>query len=157
MRPRVTLLLDRTMVLFLGLAAGALIGISFFPGVGDPTSAAQSAPVAPRMATAVPSVDRPGRRLAEAVAQRRPVAIGVFGDSFGDGVWAGLYHTLRSADGFEVHKLSERSTGFTRYRSLNLLDDTRAKLDRQPVDIAVSPSAPTTRRASISTAAAIAS
>ena len=33
--------------------------------------------------------------------------------------------------------LSERSTGFTRYRSLNLLDDIRAKLDRQPVDIAI--------------------
>jgi uncharacterized protein len=137
MRPRVTLLLDRTMVLFLGLAAGALISFSFFPSVGDPTSAAQSAPVAPRAAAAGPAVEAPGRRLADALARRRPVAIGVFGDSFGDGVWAGLYHSLRSADGFEIHKLSERSTGFTRYRSLNLLDDTRAKLDRQPVDIAV--------------------
>jgi hypothetical protein len=36
-----------------------------------------------------------------------------------------------------VRQYSERSTGFTRYRSLNLLDDIRAKLDRQPVDIAI--------------------
>jgi len=139
MRPQAALILDRTMVLFLGLAAGALISFSFFPGGGDPTSAAQSAPVPPRPAATAAAVaaDRPGRRLAAAVAERRPIAIGVFGDSFGDGVWAGLYHTLPSADGFEVHKLSERSTGFTRYRSLNLLDDVRTKLDRQPVDIAV--------------------
>jgi len=139
MRPRVILLLDRTMVLFLGLAAGGLISLSFLPSVGDPTSAAQSAPglVRPAAASAIVVADVPGRRLAAAVAERRPIQIGVFGDSFGDGVWAGLYHSLRRADGFEVHKLSERSTGFTRYRSLNLLDDVRAKLDRQPVDIAV--------------------
>jgi hypothetical protein len=76
-------------------------------------------------------------RLAMAVAQGRPIEIGVFGDSFGDGIWAGLYNSLRTRDGFVVHQLAERSTGFTRYRSLNLLDDIRAKLDRQPVDIAV--------------------
>ena len=67
----------------------------------------------------------------------RKIQIGVFGDSFGDGVWSGLYNIFRGDDRYEVHQYSERSTGFTRYRSLNLLDDTRAKLDRQPIDIAV--------------------
>ena len=76
-------------------------------------------------------------RLAAAVREGRTIQIGVFGDSFGDGVWAGLYNILRGDAGFEVRQFSERSTGFTRYRSLNLLDDTRAKLDRQPVDIAI--------------------
>ena len=80
---------------------------------------------------------RPAPRLACAVAEGRPIQIGVFGDSFGEGVWAGLYNILRSDPGFEVRQFSERSTGFTRYRSLNILDDIRAKLDRQPVDIAI--------------------
>ena len=77
-------------------------------------------------------------RLAQAVQEGRPIRIGVFGDSFGDGVWAGLYNILRARSGLRGRiSLSERSTGFTRYRSLNLLDDIRAKLDRQPVDIAI--------------------
>ena len=53
-----------------------------------------------------------------------------------DGVGTGHQHPARD-DGFEVHQYSERSTGFTRYRSLNLLDDIRAKLDRQPLEIAI--------------------
>jgi hypothetical protein len=142
MRPLGTaiLVVDRSLALFLGLAAGALITFSFFPGGGDPTGDAQSAPVvatAPAAAQAGPTAEAPPARLALAAAQRKPIQIGVFGDSFGDGVWAGLYHTLPRDEGFEVHKLSERSTGFTRYRSLNLLDDVRVKLGRQPVDIAI--------------------
>jgi hypothetical protein len=130
--------LDRTLVLFLGMAAGAIIAISFFPG-GDPSSDAQAKPVLPATAAAraAPVPDQVGPRLASAIAEGRQIEIGVFGDSFGDGVWAGLYHQLRGDDRFEVHQFSERSTGFTRYRSLNLLDDVRAKLERQPVDIAV--------------------
>ena len=38
---------------------------------------------------------------------------------------------------FEVHQFSHQSTGFTRYRTTNLLDDTREKIDRQPIDVAV--------------------
>jgi hypothetical protein len=137
----ITLVLDRTAVLFLGLLAGALIAFSFLPSAGVPTSGAQGSPAQPPVAATTPQVatatDAPGARLAAAIAARRPIEVGVFGDSFGDGVWAGLNNNLRRADGFEVHQLSERSTGFTRYRSLNLLDDARAKLARQPIDIAV--------------------
>jgi hypothetical protein len=145
MRPldRLLLILDRTMVLFIGLAVGAVVTLSFFTG-GEPGSQAQaSIPAVPASTTANANpingraTDPMSPRLAMAVAQGRPIEIGVFGDSFGDGIWAGLYNTLRTRDGFVVHQLSERSTGFTRYRSLNLLDDIRAKLDRQPVDIAV--------------------
>ena len=80
---------------------------------------------------------QPAPRLASAVTEGRPIQIGVFGDSFGEGVWAGLYNQLRTDRRFEVRQFAERSTGFTRYRSLNILDDIRAKLDRQPVDIAI--------------------
>jgi len=145
MRPldRLLLILDRTMVLFIGLAVGAVVTLSFFGG-GEPGSRAQaSIPAVPATAATIPNAinrratDPMSSRMAMAVAQGRPIEIGVFGDSFGDGVWAGLYNTLRTRDGFVVHQLAERSTGFTRYRSLNLLDDIRAKLDRHPVDIAV--------------------
>ncbi len=135
--------LDRTLVLFIGIAVGAVVGISFFTG-GAPNpetqatvpvqTAAAAAPVGEAQARAT---DAPAPRLASAVAENRKIHIGVFGDSFGDGVWAGLYNILRSDDGFEVHQFSERSTGFTRYRSLNLLDDIRSKLDRQPLEIAI--------------------
>jgi hypothetical protein len=142
MRPldRVLLILDRTIVLFIGLAVGAAVTLSFFPSGAPGTEAQASIPTAAPVAGAAlnhRATDPMTPRLAQAVAEGRPIQIGVFGDSFGDGVWAGLYNTLRRDAGFEVHQLSERSTGFTRYRSLNLLDDTRAKLDRQPVDIAI--------------------
>ena len=141
MRPldRLLLILDRTLVLFIGLAVGAVVTMSFFPGGAPASKAEASIPTPPVAAAALNhrAVDPLTPRLAQAVAEGRPIQIGVFGDSFGDGVWAGLYNTLRRDAGFEVHQLSERSTGFTRYRSLNLLDDIRAKLDRQPVDIAV--------------------
>ncbi|HEX8527311.1 SGNH/GDSL hydrolase family protein, partial [Allosphingosinicella sp.] len=78
-----------------------------------------------------------GPRLRQAAAEGRTINVGVFGDSFGDGVWAGLYHQLPSAEGIVVHKLSRQATGFTRYRTLNLLDDIGARLQRQPIDIAV--------------------
>jgi hypothetical protein len=141
MRPldRLILILDRTMVLFIGLAVGAAIASSFLGGGAETVTQAQAgipplpAPTAASLRTADPLTPR----LTAAVAQHRPIEIGVFGDSFGDGIWAGLYNRLRSDHRFEVRQYSERSTGFTRYRSLNLLDDIRAKLDRQPVDIAV--------------------
>jgi len=141
MRPldKVLLVLDRTMVLFVGLGAGAVVAMSFFPAATPGGQAQASIPAAPATAMPLPgrAADPLPPRLVQAVQEGRPIRIGVFGDSFGDGVWAGLYNILRRDKGFEVDQLSERGTGFTRYRSLNLLDDIHAKLDRQPVDIAI--------------------
>lgn len=144
MRPldRLILILDRTLVLFIGLAVGAAVASSFLGGAETVSQAQASIPPLPAPPPAAAALNRrtsdPATpRLAAAVAQLRPIEIGVFGDSFGDGIWAGLYNRLRSDRRFEVRQYSERSTGFTRYRSLNLLDDITAKLDREPVDIAV--------------------
>jgi hypothetical protein len=144
MRPldRLILILDRTLVLFIGLAVGAIVASSFLGGAETVSQAQASIPPLPAPPPAAAALNRrtsdPATpRLAAAVAEHRPIAIGVFGDSFGDGIWAGLYNRLRSDHRFEVRQYSERSTGFTRYRSLNLLDDISAKLDREPVDIAV--------------------
>jgi hypothetical protein len=143
MRPlkRALLILDRTAVLFIGLAAGAVVTMSFFPSAA-PGGRAEASVVAPPPPVAAAALNRRATdpmtpRLAQALKEKRPIRIGVFGDSFGDGVWAALYNILRRDPGFEVEQFSERATGFTRYRSLNLLDDVHAKLDRQPVDIAI--------------------
>ena len=140
--------LDRTAVLFIGIVVGAVVGISFFTGgAGVPggEAKAKEALPAPTAIAASPTADTPtptvsdglAPRLASAVHEGRTIRIGVFGDSFGDGVWAGLYNILRGDSHYEVKQFSERSTGFTRYRSLNLLDDARAKLDANPIDIAI--------------------
>jgi hypothetical protein len=76
-------------------------------------------------------------RLASAAAEGRKVHVGIFGDSFGDGIHAALYKQLPADQNFEVHKFSHPATGFTRYRSIDLLDDTRRRIDQQPVDVAV--------------------
>jgi len=139
--------LDRTAVLFIGIVVGAVVGASFFSGGSSvPGGEARAKPVLPPPTPVAASpasqtnstvADSLAPRLAAAVREGRTIRIGVFGDSFGDGVWAGVYNILRGDNRYEVRQFSERSTGFTRYRSLNLLDDARAKLDRNPVDIAI--------------------
>lgn len=140
-------LADRTAVLFLGLALGAIIAMSFFNHGGEGGSAEEGSATAPVMPQGAPNVvaakdqgSQPGiigARLTAAVAENRKIQIGVFGDSFGDGIWAALYRQLPGSQNFEVHQFSHQSTGFTRYRTTNLLDDTREKIDREPIDVAV--------------------
>lgn len=158
------ILLDRTAVLFLGVAAGAAIGYAF--GVKDapeasyvaPAGMAQAdadvappppvgeerpAPVKPAVGEALPQQPvtaetraiQPG--IVNAIAAGRPVRIGVFGDSFGDGIWTALYNQLSRKSGYQVVKFSQQATGFTRYRTLNLETHDRARLAQSPVDVAV--------------------
>ncbi|QJQ31210.1 DUF459 domain-containing protein [Sphingomonas lacunae] len=135
-------LLDRTAVLFIGIAVGASIGQAFASNNSEatlpdalPVAAANAAP-----ATAVrtcPTQMGLSPRLIAAIREDREIHIGVFGDSFGDGLWAGLYNELRPQKLFTVHRFAKQATGFTRYRSINLLEDAREKLAGQPVDLAV--------------------
>jgi hypothetical protein len=144
-KQRLLLALDRTAVLFIGLAVGGIVGASFVSSGGTPASEAQASTPAPQLASAVTPpaaaattlATEPGPRLLRTAAEGGTVHVGVFGDSFGDGVWAGLYEQLPSAEGIVVHKLSHQATGFTRYRTTDLLADTRRRLASQPVDIAV--------------------
>jgi hypothetical protein len=143
-KQKLLLALDRTAVLFIGLAVGGVVGASLFSG-GAVAEAEASTP-APTLASATTGSNapaatalalQPGPRLVRTAAEGGIVHVGVFGDSFGDGVHAGLYEQLPSAEGIAVHKLSRQATGFTRYRTLDLLQDTRTRLARQPVDVAV--------------------
>lgn len=145
------LLIDRTAVLFCGVAAGIAIGLAFAPQIdalisdAAPPAAtvilgaampaqkldAQGLPAAVAAAADVP----PG--LARAVAEKRSFRIGVFGDSFGDGLWTALYNQLPRREAFAVLQYSQQATGFTRYRQMNLEDRLAEILAQGPVDVAV--------------------
>ncbi|KKC25709.1 GDSL family lipase [Sphingomonas sp. SRS2] len=158
----VLLLFDRAAVLFLGVAAGVAIGYAFGirqqvespvatgnlatpgePGANvaqgqspdgkPPVPAAGGLPTPPAVAETRPI--QPG--IVNAIAAGRPVRVGVFGDSFGDGIWSALYNQLSRKAGYQVIKYSQQATGFTRYKTLNLEQHDRARLASAPVDIAV--------------------
>lgn len=137
------LLSDRTAVLFLGVGAGVAIGYAFagdiatVTGAGASVPAVHAAPVADT-GSKLPEYAHPfQQRLLATVAAQGRVRIGVFGDSFGDGVWAALYHQLHDPKSFQVIKFSQQSTGFTRYASLNLEEHVKQQLEGQPIDVAV--------------------
>ncbi|MFT8736786.1 MAG: SGNH family hydrolase [Zymomonas mobilis] len=75
--------------------------------------------------------------LNQRLAQGEPLRVGVFGDSYGDGLWSALYRLLPAKEGYRVLKFSQQSTGFTRYQSQNVEEKAKADLVSQPVDIAV--------------------
>lgn len=156
---RFVLLLDRTAVLFLGIAAGVAIGLAFGRGGSDraavvlapaapvrsvpagvappppagPVVAPPAAGVAVRPPDALPPIDP----LTATPIAGQPIRVGVFGDSFGDGIWSALYRLLPARDGYQVVKYSQPSTGFTRYRRLNLEENDEARIAAAPIDIAV--------------------
>lgn len=157
-------LLDRTAILFLGVAAGVAIGYAFGTG-GQRKEAVVLAPEAAPIQGAKPSAIPPPpngpaapegptpeadkspappaepivddtTKLADTV-KPGSVRIGVFGDSFGDGVYSALYRLLPGAAGYQVVKFSQPSTGFTRYKRLNLEQHDEQQIAAQPIDIAV--------------------
>lgn len=152
----VSKLADRTAVLFLGVGVGAAMGYAFAGDIARvvnppplPRAVSTPAAMAGRAPSAPPSAARPQSeialecampfqpRLLQTLATGGRVRVGVFGDSFGDGVWAALYHQLPQRDSFQVVKFSQQSTGFTRYQSLNLEEHLAEQIATEPVDIAV--------------------
>jgi hypothetical protein len=128
---------DRFTMVALAVAAAALALIFVFgrPNAIEarttlPVTAAAPAPAPTQLAGVTPN-------LSDAALSGRPVNIGIFGDSFGDGIWWALDQQLRGEHDIRLYRLAQPSTGFTSYGHLNLLDDIRAKLDRQPLDIAI--------------------
>ena len=145
---RVVAVFDRTAVLGLGLVAGFAVGLSFNAGGRRQAAgwlAGVAPPALPVVAAPAAMLDRDRPELAALldpqVVRRAAAAgrlrVGVFGDSYGDGVWAALSHQLREKDRWEVLRFSKEATGFTRYRTLNLEDRARGQLRDQPIDVAV--------------------
>ena len=130
---------DRFTMAAMALAAVVLALILIF-GRSNPSEAKTSLPEAAAAAEAEAAPTRLAGvtpNLSEAALSGRTVNVGVFGDSFGDGIWWALDQQLRGERDIRLHRLARPSTGFTSYSHLNLLDDIRAKLDRQPVDVAI--------------------
>lgn len=141
---KLILLLDRTAVLFVGIAVGAVIGLAFLGGSNGGEAVASAPPPVVASVEMASSEIAPSecavqfnRNLTRSLGAGEPVQIGVFGDSFGDGLWAALYRGFRGDEDFVVHQFSRQSTGFTRYRSLNIFEDISERLAEQSVDIAV--------------------
>jgi uncharacterized protein len=102
-----------------------------------PPAAAPSTGVVAEPAVQAPAVDRPSPQLLDAVHGGDAVRVGVFGDSFGDGVWSALYRLLPARDGYRVVKYSQQSTGFTRYRRLDLQSHDDSQIGDDRLDVAV--------------------
>lgn len=146
LRAALTMLADRTAVLFLGVGVGVAMGYAFAGDIAQevgatpapqPTTAPVSQPAAAAAKVEQDCAMPFQPHLLEAIEQGRQIRVGVFGDSFGDGLWAALYHQLPRHGQWEVVKYSQQSTGFTRYQSLNLEDHLDTQLADGPVDIAV--------------------
>ena len=151
-RARLPLLLgmDRAVVLLLGVLVGTAIGFAFHSGAGNaPAATVIAAPAVkaiatPSLATAeasfaarcAPSFQLQQQLLKTAAAGGR-VRIGVFGDSFGKGVWSGLLQQLPGKAGYDVVDYGQEAIGFTRYKSLNLEQHVTEQLGNGEVDIAV--------------------
>ena len=133
-------------MLFVGLGCGVVIGLSFGTQ-GQPwkllTEAPASAPApAAHVASAAPAhschaAPLASANVAKALGEARPLRVGVFGDSFGEGLSTATHISFQHDPRFEVYGFAKQSTGFTRYRTLNLLKDTEAKLNEQPIDLAI--------------------
>jgi hypothetical protein len=143
------LLADRSVVLLLGTLVGAAIGWAFQASPGASASAASTPSMPVPISIPSPQATGPGeaallrqyagpfQQLEKTIAAGGRIRVGVFGDSFGDGVWWGMAHQLPSKAGFDVVKFSQPATGFTRYKSLNLETRAAEQLGDAPLDIAI--------------------
>jgi hypothetical protein len=130
---------DRAFVLLVGVGVGAAIGAAFVSeGAHSPASSPSAVAAAPDKPQPVIAQDCPAPyspHLMQSLASGQPVTVGVFGDSFGVGVWAALHQMLPKD--YQVIQFAKESTGFTRYASLNLEDKARSDIAGKPIDIAV--------------------
>ena len=106
-----------------------------FAATSAVTSPAKPAPPAAQAAAAQAVAVPPPQPLH--ISAGRPVVVGVFGDSLGDGLWAGLYHQLRDGRNYEVVKFSRAATGLARYDYVNVQERAAAQLADRHIDIAV--------------------
>lgn len=138
------LLADRTAVLVVGLVAGFAVGLCFAPAPSAPPAiVAAGGPVAapptdaPTDAAPVAAARGIDPRVIARVARTGRITVGVFGDSFGIGVWDALYRLLPESAGYRVLRLGHEATGFTRYRVLDLTEEAKKAVRADPIDIAV--------------------
>ena len=118
-------------------ASGAVASASILHGPG------KTAPAGPKTGGVTPGSGPRANPAAfyptvsPPLAVGRPLVIGVFGDSLGDGLWAGLYHQLRDDKRFSVVKFSQPSTGLSRYDYVDVQQHTEDQIAGRAIDVAV--------------------
>jgi hypothetical protein len=139
-------MLDRTAALVLGLVAGFVVGSAFESHPADtnepPRAVApvQPPPVMPAEPATAPMPDKAAidpRVISRVRSAGGRVRIGVFGDSFGNGLWEALYRQLPMDDGYDVLRFSKEATGFTRSHALDVGMRAKEQVARDPIDVAV--------------------
>ena len=128
---------DRGAVLVIGVFVGMVIGAAFVRQSVAPPAIGRAPPPKPAAQIAADCPLPFSPHLMAKIARGDPVTVAVFGDSFGDGVWAALYQDLPRHGKYQVLRFSKEATGFTRYASLNLEDEATSQLKGQDVDVAV--------------------
>jgi lysophospholipase L1-like esterase len=140
------ILFDRSGVLSVGILVGAILGLSFKTDgkplawlLGSDAAGLETAPqIIPVPPVGACTDSFPfSSRVISTLRANGPIRIGVFGDSFGDGVWAGTVQQMRGQNAFQLFRFSKESTGLTRYGTLNMLKDAEEKVAGQPIDIAL--------------------
>ena len=106
------------------------------PNGSTPAAPPASSAPAPGPSAAIAQPD-PQLQAARLAGTSAPLTVGVFGDSLGDGVWAGLYRDLHGDKSLDVVRLSQVSTGISRYNYVDIQAKTTAQLAARHVDIAV--------------------
>lgn len=124
----------------IGVAAGGLAGAAawaeFAPGAVAAVSGPRSRPPAISPA-AKPNPPAAAPPQALRAAAGGPLRVGVFGDSLGDGLWAGLYRDLHGDKRFAVSRFSQASTGLTRYDYVDVGAKTEGQLAGKTLDAAI--------------------
>ncbi len=142
-------MLGRMSVFVIGVVLGIVIGVgcgvvgwslagsdSERPAFALPgLKTSRPAPKAAAKKTSVTLAAQPSQTLN--IAPGKPVIVGVFGDSMGDGLWQGLYRRLEGDKTYRIVRFSQASTGFTRYGYVNVQDHTAEQLSGQHIDVAI--------------------
>lgn len=98
------------------------------------------APAAPLAPSAAEPQIAPEKQAAPETTQKGKKTrynVVVFGDSLGDGLWAGLYHALRKDKRFNVIRKSRVATGFVRKDYYDWSEGAREAAAETRIDIAV--------------------
>ncbi|HUD51840.1 DUF459 domain-containing protein [Parvibaculum sp.] len=116
------------------LSATAILGAQAEPRPISPLPAPAASVTKAALAVPAPAAT-PAKPAANAEQTHYNVVI--FGDSLGDGVWAGLYHVLHKDKRFSVIRKSRVATGFVRKDYYDWNDAVREAAADTKIDIAV--------------------
>lgn len=122
--------------LIVGAALGVMIGAAGMRMLADQDTAPAVAAKKPVMAAAKAEPQLPVLQTVKPTPGK-PVVVGVFGDSMGDGLWAGIYRQLHDDKGYEVIRFSQASTGLARYDYIDIQKQTEKQLEGRHIDVAI--------------------